>query len=214
MRLNHFDYSSPSQLYRDLELEIAPEIKGVEWSQRKSPLAMGDIRLHSIRTRVEGKGIEFFTSGKAAAYLEPRGWAITRMRPYTEIFAGEPKPYLEVRMEREGGEDAKETSPTLYHVTSLENVSKIATRGLEPRSASRPDMHTYSPRIHLALSLEAAQKMERQFKMYDAKQGIEKFYATLAVDGSAVIEPKVDQEFRREGVYTMHAIPASAIKHL
>jgi hypothetical protein len=215
MRLSHFDSLSASQLYHDLELEIAPELRGITWSKRKdTPFSMGDILPHSIRTAVEGKGIDFFTSGKATAFLEPRGWSITRMRHYSKLSRGEPKPYLEVRIERHGGEDARTVEQTLYHVTPLENVSDITAHGLQPRHSTRPDMHSYSPRIHLARTHEAAERIERLFKKYDAKHGIERFYTILAIDAAAVREPKVDQEFRREGIYTMHPIPASAIKYL
>jgi hypothetical protein len=212
MRFDQFsDPTSGSKVYDDLVLAVSPENRGKPWSEKSLDISMADIRPHSLRFQGEGKALEFFDDGRAEEFFAARGWEITRLRQFTSLIRGEHIPRIEVRAEKRGGQAVEHKTETLYHVTSLENLTSIMTKGLLPKTSSRPDMHRYGPRIHLALSLKAAERMKRMFEKYDEKNDVQRFYAILKVDAGAVREPRLDQEFRRDGIYTIHPIPPEAI---
>lgn len=170
------------------------------------------IRPNNIRLAAEGIAAEWFKSQEAKDLLSRHDWHFSVLKDREEKAGFDDqgnqkyRRYTEVRMENsKEGDKAYNVPDVLYHVTPTSNVDSILERGLEPRSSSRPDIHNYNDRIHLATSLAAAKHIMSKFN-----NGSDDF-SILAVDSSAVNPIYDDPEFRRGGVYTNRMISPDAI---
>ncbi len=121
----------------------------------------------------------------------------------------------QLRIEPNVTEPARlDRSPWLFHASLLTNRSGIQTRGIEPRggqttSASR----TYPPRVHLAVSLQAAiQFIEHEVANRNgaATTSLDEWDIWRSEKGH-VRQYRVDPRFKGEGVWTPSAIPKSKI---
>ena len=221
MRFHELIKKSSSELYYALEKAAAVAGSYTKDDNGRTIYPEFDrvvIRGHSMRFTTEGKAAEFMKSPAAEKVITDAGWLISVMKDRQEQHGLHPdktprfREYTEVRLEdTERGETAYYSPEKLFHVTTEEQVASILEHGLEPREPTRPDMHQYKPRIHFALTRDGAEKIKRQFEKYDEARGVERQYAVLLVDTSAVDPIYVDPEYRRDGVYTDKPVPPGAI---